>query len=317
MGRFLVEAGLEVIAPSRPGYPGTPLLGRTGIDQQADLHASLLDALEIPASGLITWSGGGPSGYRLAVLHPERVSALVAFVSVSGRWEPPASGIDERLIEDTDFGNWILRFITRHAPKSTISSTLAAEGDLDRKEVKALVAEAMEAKTSGTWFTMAAVVADRQHRREGLDNDYARFAGSRRQLGRITARPWSSTETRTPTCRTARPVAASTIPRAARDHGPGNPPVPVRPPECGRFQSMVSDHLRRRRLNRLVRLGSGLPGLQTPTLFLSIRRCASGSSRSARRSRLRHLVDEAQPHDQPLGLAELVHRLIIGILDPS
>ncbi len=58
MGRFLVEAGFEVIAPSRPGYPGTPLLERTGVDQQADLHASLLDALEIPVAGLITWSGG-------------------------------------------------------------------------------------------------------------------------------------------------------------------------------------------------------------------------------------------------------------------
>jgi len=189
MGRFLVEAGFEVIAPSRPGYPGTPLLGRTGIDQQADLHASLLDALEIPAAGLVTWSGGGPSGYRLAVLHPERVSALVAFVSVSGRWEPPASGIDERLIEDTDFGNWILRFMTRHAPKSTISSTLAAEGDLDRKEVKALVAEAMEDENQrDVVLTMAAVVADHKHRREGLDNDYAGFAAIESlQLELITA----------------------------------------------------------------------------------------------------------------------------------
>ena len=246
MGRFLVDAGFEVISPSRPGYPGTPLLERTGIDQQADLHASLLDALEIPASGLITWSGGGPSGYRLAVLHPERVSALVAFASVSGHWEPPASGIDERLIEDTDFGNWILRFMTRHAPKSTISSTLAAEGDLDRKEVRALVAEAMEDENQrDVVLTMAAVVADHKHRREGLDNDYAGFAAIESlQLERITAPvlvihgdadadvPYEHGR-----------FAASTIPGArfeTMDRGT-HLSLFVHP-ECGRFQGMVSDH---------------------------------------------------------------------------
>jgi hypothetical protein len=35
MGRFLVSAGFEVSAPSRPGYPGTPLAGGGAIDGQA------------------------------------------------------------------------------------------------------------------------------------------------------------------------------------------------------------------------------------------------------------------------------------------
>ena len=34
MGRSLVDAGFGVIAPSRPGYLGTPLDGREAIDQQ-------------------------------------------------------------------------------------------------------------------------------------------------------------------------------------------------------------------------------------------------------------------------------------------
>lgn len=59
MGRFLVDAGFEVIAPSRPGYLGTPLLDRQGIDSQADLMAALLDALGHPTSGLLTWSVEG------------------------------------------------------------------------------------------------------------------------------------------------------------------------------------------------------------------------------------------------------------------
>src|SRR3954471_3750344 len=83
MGRFLDEAGFEVIAPSRPGYLGTPLEGRESIDGQADLHAALLDALGHERAGLICWSGGGPSTYRLAVRHPERVSSLVAAAAAS------------------------------------------------------------------------------------------------------------------------------------------------------------------------------------------------------------------------------------------
>jgi pimeloyl-ACP methyl ester carboxylesterase len=59
IGRFLVNAGFEVIAPSRPGYLGTPLDGGRSIDDQADLLAALLDALGVERTGLLTWSGGG------------------------------------------------------------------------------------------------------------------------------------------------------------------------------------------------------------------------------------------------------------------
>src|SRR5919107_4722444 len=89
MGQFLVEAGFEVIAPSRPGYLGTPPGDLASPDRQADLLAALLDALGIGSAGVLSWSGGGPSAYRLAVRHPDRVRALVAFASVSRRISRP------------------------------------------------------------------------------------------------------------------------------------------------------------------------------------------------------------------------------------
>ncbi len=177
MGQFLVDAGFEVIAPSRPGYLGTPLDGRGEIDTQADLLAALLDSLGIDRAGVVTWSGGGPSGYRLAVRHPQRVSALVAFAAVSKRYEPPRTSVDERLMEHTSLGNWALRFMTAHAPKSTVAATLKAEGDLSRDQLKALVAEVMsDPGQRDVVLTMAEVVADYPHRREGITNDLARFA---------------------------------------------------------------------------------------------------------------------------------------------
>jgi pimeloyl-ACP methyl ester carboxylesterase len=118
MGRFLAEAGFEVIAASRPGYLGTPLAGRESIDDQADLYAALLDALGHDRAGVVTWSGGGPSGYRLAVRHPERVSALVAFAAVSQAWEPEHEGPAERLMLKTSAGNWLLRAMAAHTRPS-------------------------------------------------------------------------------------------------------------------------------------------------------------------------------------------------------
>ncbi|MCB0858392.1 MAG: alpha/beta hydrolase [Solirubrobacterales bacterium] len=176
MGRFIVEGGFELIAPARPGYPGTNLKGRESIDQQADLHAALLEALGISQAGLITWSGGGPSGYRLAARHPGLVSSLVGFASVSKAYQPPKESLDERLVENTSAGNWLLRQLAVHAPRSTVSSTLGAEGDLGHKELKALVDEAMDHENQKeVVLTMALVVADHANREAGLKNDMARF----------------------------------------------------------------------------------------------------------------------------------------------
>jgi pimeloyl-ACP methyl ester carboxylesterase len=177
MGRFLAEAGFEVIAPSRPGYLGTPLEGRETIDEQADLHAALLDALGHARAGVVTWSGGGPSGYRLAVRHPDRVSALVAFAAVSQTWEPGHEGLEERLMLKTSAGNWLLRAMAAHMPKSTVSATLKAEGDLSRDELKALVGDAMADEAArDVVLTMANVVGDYAHRRAGIENDEAQYA---------------------------------------------------------------------------------------------------------------------------------------------
>src|SRR6476646_10431315 len=176
MGRFLAEAGFEVIAPSRPGYLGTPLEGRESIDDQADLHAALLEALGHERTGLVCWSGGGPSSYRLVVRHPERVSALVAFAAVSGQMGRPKEGLEERLMLETGFGNWVLREMAAHMPKSTVSATLGAEGDLTKDELKALVATAMDDEAArDVVLTMANVVGDYEHRKAGVDNDWGNF----------------------------------------------------------------------------------------------------------------------------------------------
>lgn len=177
MGRFLAKAGFEVIAPSRPGYLGTPLEGRGAIDRQADLLAALLDALGHERAGVLTWSGGGPSGYRLAVRHPDRVSALVPFAALSHDYRAPDDDLETRLFMTTRPGNWALRFLAAHAPQAAVSSTLGAEGDLSHEEVASLTAEVLaDPDQRDLVLTMTRVVGDHAHRQAGMEADYAAFA---------------------------------------------------------------------------------------------------------------------------------------------
>jgi len=189
MGGFLARAGCAVIAPSRPGYLGTPLEGRESVDAQADLHAALLDALGHERAGVLAWSGGGPSAYRLAVRHPGRVTGLVAAAAVSGPFTAAPPGLDERLMLETSAGNWLLRFLAAHAPKATIQSTLKAEGDVTREQLHALVAEAVaDEHERDLVLTMAGAVADRRHRGPGIDNDRVAFGAiTSLELERIAA----------------------------------------------------------------------------------------------------------------------------------
>jgi pimeloyl-ACP methyl ester carboxylesterase len=189
MGRFLAQAGFEVIAPSRPGYLGTPLDHRGAIDGQADLLAALLDALGHARAGVLTWSGGGPSGYRLAVRHPDRVSALVPFAALSHDYQVPDDDLETRLFMKTRPGNWVLRFLAAHAPKSAVSATLGAEGDLTHDEVAELTARVLEDPDErDVVLTMTRVVGDRAHRRAGMEADFASFAAiATLELERVAA----------------------------------------------------------------------------------------------------------------------------------
>jgi pimeloyl-ACP methyl ester carboxylesterase len=73
----LGSSEFQLIAVSRPGYLGTFLgLGKTP-EEQADLCATLLDALEVPAAAVIAISGGGQCALQFALRHPERCWALV------------------------------------------------------------------------------------------------------------------------------------------------------------------------------------------------------------------------------------------------
>ncbi len=84
-----VAPGFRTLAPSRPGFYGTPLeLGKTP-SEQARVFAALLDHLGIDRVVVYAASAGGPSGLAFAALYPERTIAVIASEAVSGPTKLP------------------------------------------------------------------------------------------------------------------------------------------------------------------------------------------------------------------------------------
>jgi pimeloyl-ACP methyl ester carboxylesterase len=175
MGAFLVEAGFRVVALSRPGYLGTPLTDdRATPDQQAALELALLDTLGIDRVAVACWSGGGPSAYRLAAQHPERVTALACFAAVSGPYSFPSglAGLEESILTSR-FGHWLMKEMIRHTPERVVAMVPAEEGDLTKEQAKELSAQIWDDPVKRDFvLTLSETVTGR---RAGLENDRAQF----------------------------------------------------------------------------------------------------------------------------------------------
>jgi pimeloyl-ACP methyl ester carboxylesterase len=79
----------RVIALSRPGYLGTPLVPGATPAEHADLYAALLDSLAIDRAVVAAVSAGGPTAIAFAARHPDRCAGLILISAASGRLDAP------------------------------------------------------------------------------------------------------------------------------------------------------------------------------------------------------------------------------------
>lgn len=124
------------IAMSRFGYLGTPLPADASPEAQADSHAALLDALNIPRAAIMGISAGGPSTLQFALRHPDRCTALV-MVSAISRAALPGSPLIElayKLVFRWDFAFWLMMSIARPALLSLIGVMPAVQARLTPSE---------------------------------------------------------------------------------------------------------------------------------------------------------------------------------------
>lgn len=103
----------RVIAPSRPGYLGTPLsTGRTPA-AQADAMVAVLDELEVGSAVVFGASGGGMAAVALAARHPSRVRGLVLWSAVTGPMRIPAGPLLHGPLAWQSTGTAIVRLVRR------------------------------------------------------------------------------------------------------------------------------------------------------------------------------------------------------------
>ncbi|MEK6343315.1 MAG: alpha/beta hydrolase [Curtobacterium sp.] len=182
MARFLPSDGFRVVTVSRPGYLGTPVRhGRSSLDDDADRAVALLDRLGIDRVGVFAWSGGGPSAYRLAVRHPDRVSSLVVAAGLSGRWTPPRTSPAEWFVTQTRVGAVASAIGARIVPRLVVRTAIAGESSLRGAALDAHVRDVMaDPGRRRFMLDLAATGNSSGAHRDGWRNDVA-------NLGAITS----------------------------------------------------------------------------------------------------------------------------------
>lgn len=134
-----------IIAPSRPGYLGTPLGSRLLPAQQARVMVALLDALGIQQTAVLAFSSSAPVGLAMALNFPERLSALAIISGVGTRL--PHRGDDEpaplpRAISDGltgDVGAALAAWTLENHPDRFLDAALPLiiqVNDFERNEMK-------------------------------------------------------------------------------------------------------------------------------------------------------------------------------------
>ncbi len=84
LGRAIGPPGYRYIGVSRPGYLGTSIKMGKKPEAQADLHAALLDKLNIVDVIVMAISGGGPSALHFSHRHSKRCRKLILCSTVAG-----------------------------------------------------------------------------------------------------------------------------------------------------------------------------------------------------------------------------------------
>jgi pimeloyl-ACP methyl ester carboxylesterase len=184
-GEPLAKRGLRIIAMSRFGYLRTPLPHDASAAAQADAHACLLDALDIPRAAIIGASAGAPSAMQFALRHSDHCSALVlvvpaAYVPRPDGAPPMKTPARTEFLFDTALRSDFLFWVAPRLSRPTL--------------IRAILATPPAVVENATAAEQARVAAVLEHilpvapRRSGLLNDAAVTSSLQRyELERIAA----------------------------------------------------------------------------------------------------------------------------------
>ena len=170
--QHLRNGGCQVIAPSRPGYLRTPLDSGRKPSEQADLFASMLDALHIDKVTILGISSGGPSAVHFAARHPNRTKALLLDAAVLLPISPASNAL-ERAVLESGIGVWLSCQVAKRWPRLTAASVIDVLSDglsKDRKRDAVDWITSSQARL-GCVAELPTSLAPRRFREPGQRND--------------------------------------------------------------------------------------------------------------------------------------------------
>ena len=205
-GRPLAER-FTVITMSRFGYLRTPLPADASPAAQAEAHACLLDALNLPSAAILGGSAGAPSAIEFCLRHAGRCSAMVLLVPA---FFPPGASqarptAQPSFMLETVFGSdfffWLNLKLARETLLERVFATPArdfANAPPDERErVLRIMRSALplSLRRKGLWNDLAIVASSPRYELEriatpalviGIEDDlFGIYAGGRSAAERI------------------------------------------------------------------------------------------------------------------------------------
>lgn len=182
---WLDPSEYRLLSCSRPGYLKTPLTSGRSFEEQADLFAALLDALEVDKAALVTLSAGGPPGYLFAARHPDRISALVAIASVTARHDiPETAGPITQALFMSQWGQQLTKLIGQRKPTWLLRQTFQGTAHYTREQVQEHIDFALGSPDALAFLrALMQTMNPYRPRLAGTDNDTALL----RELTRVPA----------------------------------------------------------------------------------------------------------------------------------
>jgi len=170
--------GFSLLAISRPGYLRTPLSTGETFEEQADAIKALLDTLGISKVAILAASAGGPIGLHFAMLHPDRISALILMAAVSHQYDVSQDQRDSLLgrifLSDfiVDFGVWFFDILTRFWTSKSLKISFNQTVKLEPKVLDKYVKQVMAIPEQVIWFKrFIRTTCPMSPRMTGLHND--------------------------------------------------------------------------------------------------------------------------------------------------
>ena len=144
--------GVRIIIPSRPGYLGTSIESGRSVEEQANVMAALLDALNIESVVAYGTAAGAAFAITFASMFPDRTDGLITYAAVTERTNIPGD-LEAPIAFRSEFVSWSLfsLFTAIRGPEGIVKSIVTDTVSQQRAMADPEILTALTSFAWGIW----------------------------------------------------------------------------------------------------------------------------------------------------------------------